>query len=132
MLQRRVQNARVYPRRRRVAGRTLVIKTVTLLTRRPDLAREEFLRHWKQVHAPLVLALPGVRRYVQCRPLEATGGESPYDGIAEVWYDSLEDLRATMDSAAYNELLADEVNFMGATTQDSIFMFVEEEEFAIY
>ena len=109
-----------------------MIKTVTLLTRRPDLSREEFLRHWKQIHAPLVLALPGVRRYVQCRPLETAGGEPPYDGIAEVWYDSLKGLRATMDSTAYNELLADEKNFMGATTQDSIFMFVEEEEFAIY
>ena len=105
-----------------------MIKTVTLLARRPDLTSEQFHDHWKNVHAPLVLAMSRVRRYVQCRPLVVPGREAPCDGIAEVWYDSVEDFLATADSLEYERLLADEKNFMGAKTQDSVFVIVEEDE----
>ena len=106
-----------------------MIKTVTLLTRREDLTSEKFHRHWKDVHAPLVLAMPRVRRYVQCRPLEVPGWEAPCDGIAEVWYDTVEDFLATAESPEYARLLADEKNFMGAGTRASVFVIVEEDEF---
>lgn len=105
-----------------------MIKTVTLLSRRPDLSAEEFHRHWREVHAPLVWAMPGVRRYVQCRPVNIAGKEARYDGIAEVWYDSLEDLQKTIGSPECKALLADEKNFMGAKTEDSIFLIVNEDE----
>ena len=108
-----------------------MIKTVTILIRRPDLTSEQFHDHWKNVHAPLVLAMPKVRRYVQCRPLEAPGREAPCDGVAEVWYDSMEDFLATADSPEYERLLADEKNFMGPRTQDSVFVIVEEDEFSV-
>lgn len=108
-----------------------MIKTVTLLTRRADLTREQFHQHWKNVHAPLVLAMPKVRRYVQCRPLEVPGRQAPCDGVAEVWYDSVEDFLATADSPEYARLLADEKNFMGAETRESVFVIVEEDEFPV-
>ncbi|MCQ3803229.1 MAG: EthD domain-containing protein [bacterium] len=108
-----------------------MIKTVTVLSRRSDLTSEEFHDHWKKVHAPLVLAMPKVRRYVQCRPLEVPGREAPCDGVAEVWYDSVEDFVSTAASAEYARLLADEKNFMGAKTQDSVFVIVEEDEFVV-
>ncbi len=108
-----------------------MIKTVTLLTRRADLTSEEFHRHWKTVHADLVLALPKVRRYVQCRPVEAPGREAPCDGVAEVWYDSVEDFLETAESPEYARLLADEQNFMGAKTSESAFVIVQEDEFAV-
>ena len=108
-----------------------MIKTVTLLTRRADLTSEQFHRHWKEVHAPLVLAMPRVRRYVQCRPLEVPGWEAPCDGGAEVWYETVEDFVATAESAEYARLLADEKNFMGARTQDSVFVIVGEDEFVV-
>jgi hypothetical protein len=44
-----------------------------------------------------------------------------------VWYDDYASLRATMGSEAYEQLLADEVNFMGASTEESIFLIVEED-----
>lgn len=105
-----------------------MIKTVTLLTRRPDLTAAEFHTYWRENHAPLVLALPGVKRYVQCRPIDIPDATPPFDGIAEVWYEDLDALRATVDSPACQELLADEENFMGAKTEDLIFMIVEEDE----
>jgi uncharacterized protein (TIGR02118 family) len=104
-----------------------MIKTVTLLKRRPDLTSEEFHRHWREIHGPLVLALPGVLRYVQCRPLASIEGQPDVDGIAEVWYSDVSSMRAALDSGAYVTLIADEVNFMGPSTKESIFMTVEED-----
>jgi uncharacterized protein (TIGR02118 family) len=42
-----------------------MIKMVGLLTRKPHLTHEQFVDHWLNVHGPLALAVPGVRRYVQ-------------------------------------------------------------------
>ena len=72
-----------------------------------------------------------VRRYVQCRPVEVPGRPAPCDGVAEVWYDTVEDFLATADSPEYATLLADEQNFMGAKTGDSVFVIVEEDEFVV-
>ncbi|HEV8679843.1 MAG TPA: EthD family reductase [Stellaceae bacterium] len=78
-----------------------MIKSISLLTRRPELSHDEFVRHWLEVHAPLAHAVPGVRRYVQnhiegerTRPDIATTAVA-VDGIAELWYDD----RAAMDRA---------------------------------
>jgi uncharacterized protein (TIGR02118 family) len=84
-----------------------MIKTVTLLKRRSDLTRDEFVQHWRTVHAALVLDLPGVVGYVQGRVV-AKAWDTDIDGVADVWYESLESMRATLGSAAYASLLADE------------------------
>ena len=47
-----------------------MIKSVTLLTRKPGLTHEQFMRHWVEIHAPLALRVPGIRRYVQTHLLE--------------------------------------------------------------
>ena len=78
-----------------------MIKSVGLLTRRDGLTREDFVKHWLEVHAPLAHAVPGVRRYVQSHIVEErTRPDIPttavvIDGIAELWYDD----RAAMERA---------------------------------
>ncbi|HZT89134.1 MAG TPA: EthD family reductase [Stellaceae bacterium] len=78
-----------------------MIKSLSLLTRKPDLTHEEFMRHWVEVHAPLAHAVPGLRRYVQNHIVEErTRPDIPtadvaIDGIAELWFDD----RAAMDRA---------------------------------
>jgi len=78
-----------------------MIKSIGLLTRRPELTHEQFVRHWVEIHAPLAHAVPGVRRYVQNHIVEErTRADIPttevaIDGIAELWYDD----RAAMDRA---------------------------------
>jgi uncharacterized protein (TIGR02118 family) len=83
-----------------------MIKLTFCLRRLPHLTREEFQRYWRQTHAPLVrAAAPAlrVRRYVQVHTLahplgdvlrRARGAPEPYDGVAELWWDSAEDLAA--------------------------------------
>src|SRR5438067_971883 len=77
-----------------------MIKVTALLIRRPDLTHEEFMLHWVEVHAPLIHALPGIRRYVQSHILGERAAPVPttgvtLDGIAELWFDD----RAAMDRA---------------------------------
>ncbi|HEY2070589.1 MAG TPA: EthD domain-containing protein [Rhizomicrobium sp.] len=98
------------------------------LTRLPALTRTEFQRHWSDVHAPLVGSLAevlGIRKYLQLHsfPDEATAGiaasggaPAPYDGLAEIWYDSLDTLAERMKNAdaraAARRLRDDEANFI--------------------
>jgi uncharacterized protein (TIGR02118 family) len=92
--------------RRRSAPRndingTTMIKSLSLLTRRPELSHDEFVRHWLLIHAPLAHAVPGVQRYVQNHiegertRADIRTTEVAVDGIAELWYDD----RAAMDRA---------------------------------
>ena len=104
-----------------------MLKLVYCLRRKPELTVEDFQRYWRDVHAPLVAeraALLGIKRYVQVHTgmpevnavLQARNGGAPepYDGVAELWVESLDAL-ASEDPAvqqAAADLLEDEGNFI--------------------
>ena len=105
-----------------------MFKLCFALRRAPQLSREEFQRYWRERHAPLVEkhrdALR-IRRYVQLHTLDhplneplrsSRGGPEPFDGVAELWWDSEEDLNAAVatpeGAAAGAELLEDEKRFI--------------------
>jgi uncharacterized protein (TIGR02118 family) len=104
------------------------VRLVFCLRRRPDLSQEEFLAYWRDHHAPLVRARADamrVRRYEQSHPLDlpATAviagvrhAPEPFDGIASLWFDSVEDMNAgaaTQEGRrAARELLEDERRFI--------------------
>lgn len=91
-----------------------MVKAVAILKRRPDLTFQQFVDHWRNVHAPLALQIPGVVKYVQSPTLQRPNARSqpPADGIAEIWFESMETYRAGFTSAAAEALLADEQNFL--------------------
>jgi uncharacterized protein (TIGR02118 family) len=106
-----------------------MIKLVFTLRRREGMTREEFQRYWREQHAPLVerhAEVLRIRRYVQthARDTAIDGGISEprgsepghYDGVAELWWDSMDDLLAAYATeagqAAGAELLADEQRFI--------------------
>ncbi|MGC8015962.1 EthD family reductase, partial [Salmonella enterica] len=70
-----------------------MIKTVGLLTRKSGWTHTQFMKHWVEVHAPLAMAVPGLRRYVQNHVKgERTRADIEpipveIDGIAELWFD---------------------------------------------
>ena len=105
-----------------------MIKLVYNLRRLPNMSREEFQRYWLQKHGPMVRSRAQalrIRRYVQVHTLESPmndalrrgrGALEPYDGVAELWWDSLDDLAAATASPegrkADQELLEDERRFI--------------------
>ena len=83
-----------------------MIKISYLMRRLPHLSLAEFQSYWSEKH-PLAapedaFAMLGVKRYVQVLPLESearslvigprTGLVEPFDGIAELWFESEEAL----------------------------------------
>jgi hypothetical protein len=105
-----------------------MVKIVFCLRRLPQLTPQEFQRYWYQVHAPLVRkhqkALRIVR-YVQFHSdfgpltqklLAFRNSPEPYDGLAEIWYESREALETLGKDpnarAASRELLEDERRFV--------------------
>jgi len=105
-----------------------MIKIVYCLTRKNGLSRAEFQDYWRNNHAPLVrahAAILGIERYVQSHTLDslfgdaanrARAGVSGYDGVAELWFASLEALeRGAGDPEAVEAgriLLEDEARFI--------------------
>jgi len=77
-----------------------MVKMIICLRRRPDLTPEAFQQHWRDVHAPLVVrhaTTLGIKRYVQiyAREAAAAGGRPEgFDGIGEIWIESVEAFRA--------------------------------------
>jgi uncharacterized protein (TIGR02118 family) len=106
-----------------------MIRLTYTLRRKPGASREEFQDYWRRAHGPLVAKHSErlkLLRYVQvhtiddpanARMAEERGGmEEPYDGVAELWWRSRDDLLATFDDAearaASAELLEDEATFI--------------------
>ena len=105
-----------------------MIKLTFALRRRPEFTRETFQAYWFEHHAPLVASCRDtlrIRRYVQAHSLPdethaalaaSRGGPEAFDGVAELWWDSLEDVAAATSSPAGLEagrkLLDDERKFI--------------------
>ena len=105
-----------------------MIKLVYCVRRKAEIGADEFFRYWLEEHGPLVKSVAQVlnaRRYVQSHSTEAKvnaglsqgrGLGEPFDGITEVWWDSVDDLIAGSTSpggqAASKRLLEDESHFI--------------------
>jgi uncharacterized protein (TIGR02118 family) len=106
-----------------------MIKLVFTLRRREGITLEEFHRYWHTEHAALVSHHAGalrIRRYVQTEALDheldgalaGSRGSAPrrYDGLAELWWDSIDELLAVSNSQAgqlaTDALLEDEQRFI--------------------
>jgi uncharacterized protein (TIGR02118 family) len=88
-------------------------KVIFVLHRRPDMDRDAFRRYWRDVHGPIAARMPGLRRYVQNYAVPgATSGDPPCDGIAELWFDSEEAMRAAFASPEGAATMADVPNFL--------------------
>ncbi len=94
-----------------------MIKVVRFVKRRKDLTHEEFKAYWLNKHSQLekmVMEKTPVRKIVASF---ATGGmiggkESPFDGMVELYYDSLEDMRAAFAGDIPAIMRKDEENFV--------------------
>jgi uncharacterized protein (TIGR02118 family) len=109
-------------------GRNAVLKLTFCLRRLPPLSLAEFQDYWLNKHGPLVKSLQpalGMVRYVQLHRLpgdladgmrRVRGAPEPYDGVAELWWESEETYRAARRNPeareAGRELLADEAKFI--------------------
>ena len=83
-----------------------MIKLTFCLVRKDGLSRAEFQTYWRETHAPLVASVAetlNIRRYVQAHTMDdainagirgSRNAPEGYDGVAELWWDSLPSLAA--------------------------------------
>jgi len=98
------------------------------LRRQPEMTREQFQDYWLNKHGPFFMKNAGnmrAKRYVQSHTIESPlneglrdskGMQPEYDGMAEVWFESEEELMEAMSSPEAQQfgaaLLEDEGNFI--------------------
>jgi len=101
-----------------------MVKLVYCITKKATLTDEEFFAYWKNDHGPIGSRIPRLRKLVQSHRLEVAGFRADYDGVAELWFDSLEDLQAARQSPEWKASSEDEVNFID---HSKVALFVSEE-----
>jgi uncharacterized protein (TIGR02118 family) len=93
-----------------------VIKTISLIKRRPDLDRVAFRNHYETRHAPLALPhMKGLERYVRYHVVEDLFGEVAFDVLSAFWYrdqESIAHMMEVLGSDVGKPILEDELTFM--------------------
>ena len=84
-------------------------KVIVLLKKKNGMPSDDFRRHWREVHGPIALRMPGLKHYIQNH---AAGDDPPYDGIAELWFDTPADMQSAFTSEAAADAAHDAANFL--------------------
>jgi hypothetical protein len=90
-----------------------MIRLTALLKRNPALTRDEFLAHWRDVHAAKILSVPGIQqwliRYEQHERIETDAvpwtGTEGYDGMTIQWFRTVEDFYAMISDPDYRRIV---------------------------
>jgi len=79
-----------------------LIKLFAMVKRKEGMPLQTFRNYSLQVHAPLDLQLPGLRRYYQCHVRDGfyAIGEAPLDCVSLLWFDSVTALDTALQSPA--------------------------------
>ena len=78
-----------------------MVKLIALLKRKPELSMAEFERRWLGEHTKISSQLPGLLGYRIniASPRQPGTEEPPYDGTAEMWWETIDMMEAAFDSA---------------------------------
>ena len=95
------------------------VKLIALLKAKPGMSRKDFTKRWVEEHCSLTLKfknLKGYRMNIAIDEYQEIVGELPYNGTAELWWDSLEDMKEDFASPEAEAAVADADTFTGIRT----------------
>lgn len=106
-----------------------LLKVTCFLTRRSDLSHDEFFRYWTERHVALLSKpMPDAPEIAHSIHLHTIADGVPgletasYDGIAEIWFNSLDDARALFANQYYISVAGkDEENFLDRSKTTFLF-----------
>jgi len=100
-----------------------MIKRISLLRRKPNIDKEAFARHWRDIHGPLVDHVPGVRGYVQNHVLDLAAAHpllpndgGGVDGIVEMWFDDMTSMKRALATPEARTMFEDGATFLETVT----------------
>jgi hypothetical protein len=110
-----------------------MIRLTAMLRRHPALSADEFQAHWRDVHAPLILSVPGIERWVvryeqhtrASLPEDAWTGTDDVDGITLQWFRSYDDFLAMIGDPAYREIVGPDEKHL-VDLERSVFLLTDE------
>jgi uncharacterized protein (TIGR02118 family) len=88
-----------------------MVKLVALYKKPANV--EEFEKHYREVHTPLVKKMPGLRRLEISHFTGSPGGESRYYMMAEMYFDDKETMRNALGSMEGKAAAKDVMSFAG-------------------
>ena len=100
-----------------------MVKLTGLMNRRDLMTREEFRDHYLNRHLAVSSALPGLVKYVGGPALISANGDDPaFDACSQLYWNSVEEIRAIYEGAAWESSRDDQPNMISGRT-----MFITEE-----
>ena len=110
-----------------------MVKLIIMCKRKTGLSREEFISHWKNVHASLARQDASfwsrVRGFTQYYGLPDVGlpaavgvsADKPWDGVVELWFDNAAEMNAAFSGEeTVRVLVADHDNFVDSGSLISV------------
>ncbi len=88
-----------------------MVKLVALYKKPADVGA--FEKHYTEIHAPLAVKMPGLRRMEVCRFTGSPGGEARFYMMAEMYFDSHEAMKAALSSPEGRAAGKDVMSFAG-------------------
>ena len=102
-----------------------LVKRMSILTRRPDITAERFRDEWFGFHAEAVRKFPNLMGYTQNLVIDRGGADLtnpaayeqvPIDGVVELWFRSVDDVRTAFSSSAAEVSQRHALDFIGTIT----------------
>ena len=92
----------------------MTVKYTAFVRKQDDMSRADFEANWLGGHASIVQRFPNLRRYTITFLRDDMAAEVGWDGYAELWFDSEEDLQFALKSDLWAiEAAADRGHWMG-------------------
>lgn len=97
-----------------------MIKGLFFARRKPGISPHEFQQYWRTTHADITRPLTHIRHYIQSHTLLVSYGnpdmpygesDPPYDGMATMWFNSIEERRQGNMTPEAQAAIADQANF---------------------
>jgi uncharacterized protein (TIGR02118 family) len=106
------------------------VKGVYQLKRRDGMSVDDFRKYWIEVHGNLGSKLSGLRRYVQSHLVDEAYlyARPHFDGVAQLWFDDADAMRAAFESQQGKALALDGPKFIDMS---ALRVFVAQEHVVI-
>lgn len=98
-----------------------MVKVVFLVKRGEDMDSQTYRDYILNKHAPLFKKVPGVKKYIQhFVTQDVLGDTADFDGIVEVWFDSVEVMQSALQSPEAEASQPDnpDFNVIGLVTEE--------------
>jgi uncharacterized protein (TIGR02118 family) len=98
-----------------------MIKTQWLAKRKPGITLEAFADYWLSIHVPITAKIGEIRRQtISIVSSDLQRGETPWDGLANIWWEAADELASARKSDAFMAMIADQANFVDLSVSGSL------------